>query len=336
MFKLELKEIIDRVKAQSGLSEQEINRKIEDKITRLSGLVSKEGAAHIVANELGVKLFEQLSGNLKIKNIVAGMRNVETQGKVQRKFELREFNVNGREGKVSNIVIGDETGTIRVVMWGSNADKLNSMNENDTISVKGAYVRDNQGRKELHLNDKSILEINPAGVNIGEVKQTAALSLRKQIKDLTESDNSVELLGTVLQVFDPRFFEICPECGKRARLREQSFVCEQHGNVNPAYSYVVNFVLDDGSESIRVVCFRNQVEALFAMDSKEFLQYKQSPEKFADKKTELLGKIIKASGRTSKNDMFNRLEFVANSIDINPNPDEEIKKLDEDIKQLEK
>ena len=65
---------------------------------QLSGLISKEGAAHIVANELGIKLFDSFTGKLQIKNIIAGLRNVETVGKVLQVYELREFTTNERQG----------------------------------------------------------------------------------------------------------------------------------------------------------------------------------------------------------------------------------------------
>ena len=69
MFKLPLPDIIQKIKIGSGISDEDINQKIDVKMQQLSGLISKEGAAHIVANELGIKLFEQTSGILKIKNI---------------------------------------------------------------------------------------------------------------------------------------------------------------------------------------------------------------------------------------------------------------------------
>jgi len=118
MIKMPYNDILEKIKEKSGLSEEEIKEKIDTKLKQLSGLISKEGAAHIVANELGVKLFDALGGKLQIKNILAGMRSVEVVGKVLRVFELREFNSKGRAGKVASFVIGDETGTIRIVMWG--------------------------------------------------------------------------------------------------------------------------------------------------------------------------------------------------------------------------
>jgi len=79
---------------------------------QLSGLISEEGAAHIIANELGVKLFQaaQAGGQLKINDIAGGMRNVDVIGKITRKFELRNFKTADREGKVASFILADETG----------------------------------------------------------------------------------------------------------------------------------------------------------------------------------------------------------------------------------
>ena len=47
-------EIVTKIKEAKGLSEDEINAKIQEKLTQLAGLISEDGAAHIIANELGV------------------------------------------------------------------------------------------------------------------------------------------------------------------------------------------------------------------------------------------------------------------------------------------
>ncbi len=328
MIKLPFEDIISKIKEKSGLSEEEINSKISQKTKQLSGLISKEGAAHIIANELGIKLFEDFSGKLQIKNVLAGMRSVETTGKVQQIFETREFQVENRQGKVASLVIGDETGTIRVVLWGGQTDNLNNIKQNDIIKVMGGYVKENQGRKEIHLNERSNLVINPEGVEIKDIKVESIK--RKEIKELAEGDGEVELLGTVVQAFEPRFFEICPECSKRARRGEgENFSCEQHGEVKPNFSYVFNAVLDDGTETIRAVFFRNQMEKLLAMSNEQIIQYKDSPEKFDEVKNNLLGNIIKVAGRVNKNTFFDRLEFISRDVDPKPNSEEELKRLEE-------
>jgi len=332
MIKMPYNDILEKIQEKSGLSEEEIKEKIDGKLKQLSGLISKEGAAHIIANELGIKLFSALSGKLQIKNILVGMRSVEVVGKILRVFELREFNSKGRAGKVASFVIGDETGTIRIVMWGEQAENIEKLKENMIVKVIGGYVRENQTGKEVHLNDIGKLIINPEGETVGEVKEKIS-SKRKKINQLNENDSNIEILGTIVQVFDPRFFEICPECGKRARLKEDAFFCDIHGKVQQNYSFVLNVFLDDGTDNIRVVCFRNQALKLLNKTQEQMVEYKDNPEKFEEMKTELLGNIVKFVGKTTKNDMFDRLEFISQLVFPNPDPDDEITSLTKELEE---
>jgi len=333
MIKIPYEQIIERIKKEGNISEEEISGKIDAKMKQLSGLISKEGAAHIVANELGIKLFDSFTGKLQIKNILVGLRSVETVGKVIQTYELREFTTNDRKGKVASLVIGDETGTIRVVMWGEQAENIKNINKDMTIKIIGSYVKDNNGTLELHLNERSQLILNPEGVVINEVKKL--ITERKTIDKLTEQDSSVEILGTVVQIFDPRFFEVCPQCSKRVKNVDGAFSCQAHNNVEPDFSYVLNLIVDDGTENIRTVFFRDSMEKLINSNKEKILVYKDNPDKFEEVKTELLGNIIKLNGRVKKNLFFDRIELVANDVSLNPNPEEEIKRLDAEVKKVE-
>ena len=256
MIKMPVNQIIDKIKQKTSLSLEDINKKIDEKMQALAGYISKEGAAHIVANELGVKLFEEVSGKLQIKNILAGMRNVETVGKVQRVFNINEFDTGEHKGKVGSFIIADETGSIRITAWHAMTEHLKNIKEEDIVKIVSGYARENNNRVEVHLNDNSKIIVNPEGESIGEVKTFT--SKRKKVIDLQDGDENIELIGTIVQVYDPRFYEICPKCGKRAKLLEGNFNCEVHGSVQPKYGYLVNLHLDDGSETIRITCFRNQ------------------------------------------------------------------------------
>jgi hypothetical protein len=197
-------------------------------------------------------------------------------------------------------------------------------------------VRENNGKKEVHLSEMSKLIINPPGVTV-EVKPyspASAESTRKQIADIKEDDANIEILATIVQVFDINFFEVCPQCSKRIRLRDEGFMCQTHGKVTPEYNYVLNLYLDDGSDNIRVVFWRQQIEELLGMDKPQIMSFKDDPSKFEPIKTELLGNIIKVSGRANKNQNFDRIELVANKVDKSPDPDEEIKKLKEEADKV--
>jgi len=334
MLKIPYDQIIEKIKKEADISEEQIDDRINAKMKQLSGLISREGAAHIVANELGIKLFDNITGKLQIKNIVPGLRNVETVGKIIQKYELKEFVTNNRQGKIASFLMGDETGSIRVVMWGNQADNICNIGEGTIVKIMGSYVKENNGYNELHLNEKSKLIISPEGEKV-EIKPRAAAE-RKQISQLKENDNAAEILATIVQVFEPRFFEICPECNKRVKVQEDSFVCPEHNQVNPDYSYVLNLIVDDGTDNIRTVFFRESMEKLLNLNREKILQYKDNPESFEETKTELLGNIVKINGRVKKNIFFDRIELTANSVTLNPNPEDEIKRLDEEIRQTEK
>ncbi|MBR9676967.1 DUF2240 family protein [Candidatus Woesearchaeota archaeon] len=321
-------QIIDKIISETDLTETEIKGRIQQKLDALSGLISEEGAAHIVANELSIKLFDA-GGRLQIKNILSGMRSVETIGKVTNIFEIREFENARGKGKVANIIIGDETGRIRIAIWGSKADKIKELKENDIVKIKNGYVRENQGRKEVHLNDNSELTINPSDETIGEVLQTPGFGYtRKNINELKNDDN-VEIMGFIVQAFEPRFYEVCPQCSKKLKNKEETLVCDEHGIVTPDYSYVLNFQVDDGTDIIRAVAFRQQTQKLLDKTHEQVLILREKLENFESIKKELLGEQVKLVGRAQQNNMFDRLEFVTQLVFAKPSPEDEIKRLEQ-------
>jgi ssDNA-binding replication factor A large subunit len=224
-------------------------------------------------------------------------------------------------------LLGDETGVMRVVCWGSKTDQLSQLKEGEIVRLTCGLCRENQGKCEIHLGDNSQLIINPNGVEIGEVQHKKPVSIRKEIKDLAENDENIEILGTVVQVFDPKFYEVCPDCGARIKDKDGEFVCLKHGKVNPDYAYVVNVFLDDGTENIRCVLFNKQAEFLFNKKKEEMDAFRTSPESFESLKTEMLGNIVKFIGRVRKNDFFDRLEFMTQLVFSEPDPEEELQRL---------
>ena len=327
MYKIPLPELKQKIAESGKISADELDTKIKTKINELSGLISEEGAAHIIANELGVQLTQSTDEKLKIKEIYAGMKSVTTVGKVVRKFEAREFAKGESTGKVCSLVLGDETSTIRVVFWNEQVDLLETVNENDVLLVKNAYVRENRGGKEVHLGNNGEIEINPEGVVIENVREAVTTFTRKPIEELKGGEEGTEIVGTVVQVFDPRFFEVCPECNKRARQSGEVYNCEAHGEVKPALSYVMNLVLDDGTGNIRGIFWKNQTNNLLGKEEVDMGVYKEDPAKFEEVKTSLFGEQFKLMGRVKMHDMFNRLEFNVQMVE-KADAQEEIAKLE--------
>lgn len=325
MYKIPLKELREKILATEKITAEDFDQKIKVKINELSGLISEEGAAHIIANELGISLVAEKQDKLKIKEIYAGMRNVSTVGKVVRKFETREFQKEDRTGKVCSLILGDETGTIRVVFWNDQVDLVAELKEEDILLVENAYVRENRDSKEVHMGNQGSITINPKGVVIENVRQTASFD-RKTIAELQEAEGSAEIVGTIVQVFDPRFFTICPQCNGRVREADGGFNCHTHGVVEPADSYVMNLVIDDGTGNIRATFWKDQTNDLLGKNESDIATYKNNPADFEDTKNDLLGEQLKLMGRVKKNDMFERLEFNVQIVQ-KADPQEELARL---------
>ncbi|MBL7100830.1 MAG: hypothetical protein ISS23_02640 [Nanoarchaeota archaeon] len=311
MLKINYEDIKRRIKEEKEISDAEIEEKVKQKLDQLSGLVSREGAAHIVANELGVKIFPDMQKKrYKIKEIIAGLRGVEVVGRIIKKYEARTFNKNGREGKVASMLLGDETGVLRIVLWDENhINQAEQMQENDIIKVVNAYSKENQGFREVHLGNRSEIILNPEGENIEAIQQRRDFS-QKKIDELQAGD-LVKVLGTIVQVFEPRFYEACPECNKKLAIEGDKKVCPEHGPVASKHIPILNFIFDDGTGNIRVVCFRDTVEKILNQTEEQVQKYRENLAEFETVKNELQGKHLMITGRATKNEMFDRLEFIA-------------------------
>ena len=66
--------LLERISKASGLNISDLDRRVEAKRAKLSGLISKEGAAQIVASELGISFNNQ---RMKISELVHGMKKVK-------------------------------------------------------------------------------------------------------------------------------------------------------------------------------------------------------------------------------------------------------------------
>jgi len=307
MYKIPIAELKQKIIRSGKITPVALEGRLKDKINELSGLISEEGAAHIIANELGIELFNAAQEKLKIKEVYAGMRNISTVGKVIRKYEVREFAKGAGTGKVCSIVIGDETDTIRVVFWNDQVSLADQLREQDVLSIKNASVRENNNGREIHINEHTNVAANPIGETVTAVRTPA--SPRKKISELADGQENIEIMGTVVQIFDLHFFQICPNCNKRLHEIEGTLQCPEHKAVRPGLSYVLNVILDDGTGTVRTTFWKNQTNHLLNKNESEVSQYYQNLAAFENIKTDLLGEQLKVTGRAKHNEMFNRLEF---------------------------
>jgi hypothetical protein len=308
---MDFNELMQKIIEKTGLKEDEVQKKILEKQRELSNLVSKEGAAYIIAKELGLDVFTKTKRRLEIKNVVPKIRDLKLTARVVRIFETRNFEKNGKKGKVASIILGDESGNMRLSLWDNQTEIIEKLKLGMAVEVFGAYTKDNGlGGVEIRLGNKG-------GVRILEQSDLPALEKlqkpsemeRKNIKDLKEGEIA-EIRASLVQLFETSiFYEVCPQCETRVTKEGNDFKCPEHGIVEPAKTIVLSGIIDDGTANIRAVFFRNVALDLIGMDIKKALEREDFFENL-----NILGKEFIMIGKPRKNKMFNRLEFVVNSV----------------------
>jgi hypothetical protein len=294
-------QLIEKIASASGLSKEEVDSKVEAKCAKLSGLISKEGSAQIVASELGVSFEKE---KLKVSELVSGMSRLAIVGKIVSTGTPREFTTQGgKASKVLSLTLADSTGSIRTVLWDVNhiaKFEKNEFKEGDVVEISNASVRN----EELHLG--SFSEIKKSSEKIdGVVVSTSTKMTEKNILDLKAGD-SAKVRGILVQMFEPKFFEVCPECGKKAVDKK----CAVHGDIHPKKKALIGVVIDDGTENMRGVLFGEQISQLGVSDEELDV-----PELFLKKKESLLGHEAFFSCQVRNNKLFNTTELIVTGVE---------------------
>lgn len=319
-----LEEIINKIVEKTDLDKHKAESMIKEKESEFSGLISPEGAAHIIAKELGLNLLQKVPKELKVENILSGMNSVNLTGKVVRIFEPREFEKNGKKGKVVNLIVADETGQIRMSLWNEQVSAVEEgqLEQGKVVDIENGYTKDDgMGGCELRLGRSGQLKLSDAKIDakVGEGAQ------EMKISDLSPGLN-VEVRGAMVQFFESKpFYYICPKC--EGKLTEGK--CEEHGEVKPKPVLIVSGIIDDGYGNIRAVFFREQAEKLIGMKTEEAYKLTQEgkdPGPLREKLEERLGIEFRVKGRAKVNKFFERLEMVANQVD-DVDPEKEAKKI---------
>jgi len=313
---MSLEEILVELEKSTNSSREELMKKIEQKKSEFSDLVSLEGAAYLVANELGLDILEKRRRKLEIKNIVSGMKNVNLIGKIFNITSPVEFErQDGSRGKVVNMLVGDDTGSVRIPLWNDQVSLIENgiLKIEDSIQVTNGMAKEGiYGGIEVTIGkygtiDKIDFDGLPASDYLRKKYMGTELE-RTQIKEL--KPGKAEILGTVVYVFKGRhFFEICPNCGNTLSRKDQKATCPQHGEVTPDHALLLTAIVDDGTSTIRTVFFREQAEKILGVSVKE-LEKMEDEKRYEYLKERLLGRELQLTGRVKKNKIFDRIEFI--------------------------
>ncbi len=244
---MEIGETIQRIISASGKSKGEVMQLINEKTQRFSGLLTENGAALMVAKELGVELGleRQTLERLKIGQLKDGMNNVELLARVKHVFSPRQFEKNGRRGILCNLIVADSSGEIRLTVWGKDVKKLEQekVQKGSILLLKNCYVKSYNDVPQLNLSYNGSIEVKPdaEGTELppGEERKLS-------LKELSSNESDVSVVARVLRMFPEKSFE--RESGKGRLL---------------------NFMLGDGTAIVRATAWDDMVNEVRKLNSGE-------------------------------------------------------------------
>src|SRR5665647_456572 len=159
----------------------------------------KAKASVLVANELG---FSDVSGDsVKVADITDENKTVNFIARTVSASKVKEFTrSDGTIGRVGNLIVGDETGKIRVTLWDNIADliKTGEIKVGQTVQISGS-VKYGYSGVEIHVGNNDVLTKSEEQVEVTERAQ--------QIKDIKDGMGDLNLTGKVLEISDFRTFQ---------------------------------------------------------------------------------------------------------------------------------
>ena len=123
----------------------------------------------------------RLIAAMPIKDLQPKQGKVDITATVVDKETPRTWEKFGRQGRVCNAKLKDDTGEIKLTLWN---DEIDQVNKGDTIRITNGFVNEWQGEMQLTAGRFGKIEI------IEKVKQQATESESKA-EDEPESDEEV-------------------------------------------------------------------------------------------------------------------------------------------------
>ena len=203
-----IQDIIAKILEQSpNLTRETVLEMVRQKRDGAGKLLTDEGAAHLVAGDLGVSLSGSSSfkNTLDIKDLIIGSSDVSISGKVVITYPTQSFKKkDGAEGRVGRFVLQDGTGSTKIVLWDERAELLDQQRIpiGSTARVNHGYVRPSlDGKPEVNVGNRGSIVIQ-ASSNESE-KQSMTY---KKINEISDRDLYVDVKGIVVSASPPSFF----------------------------------------------------------------------------------------------------------------------------------
>lgn len=190
------------------ISKKEILKRLNREKRKTGGFITDDVLLRTVAAELGVEIPKKtLTPALSIRDLVPGLNDVTVVGRVVAVFPSKTFK-GDKSGKVASLLITDKNSMLRIVLWNDKTGLIESgkVKVGQITRFSHGYTKeDYNGKVELHLGDRSEIEVKPKDV---EAKDYPTISkFTTKIGETTQTHKNINITGTVKELFPISNFE---------------------------------------------------------------------------------------------------------------------------------
>ncbi len=205
------KKIIEQILAtHPEISREQILERLDKEKTKTGSFISDDVLLRMIAAEFGVEVSKEArTPTLSIRDLVPGLNDVTVVGRVVAVFPSKTFKAN-KSGKVASLLIADENSILRIVLWNDKTEVIESgkVKVGKMTRFSHGYTKeDYSGRVELHLGDRSEIEINPKDVEAKDYPSISKFTTKIGEVSRTLKNKKVNVRGTVKKLFPASTFE---------------------------------------------------------------------------------------------------------------------------------
>jgi len=156
----------------------------------------------IVNPKINIDLPEITEERVKIKDLKRGMSSVNLLCRVAAYYAPVEFKrPDGSEGVRASFIGEDETGKVRVLLWGDAARKELSVGE--YVNIENAYTKESLSHDiELHVGNNSSLSKTDEELKLPPLPKTGDL----KVADIKPDIQGFSVIARVMRIYEPRAY----------------------------------------------------------------------------------------------------------------------------------
>ena len=219
----------DILSKRRELSQEQILALIDEKKKEGRGLLSDEGAARLVAEELLIQTRGTDLGRMQVKDLVSGLNDITISGRVLMTWPPQQFQRrDGTPGRVMRILIADKSDRVRCAIWDRHVDVLSRAGnlQAKVLRIGHAYTRQGlSGDTEVHAGDRSSIQIDPEDMPKADLPEFG--DLFTPLGKLTAGASQVNAIGVVQS--DTRYYTFAKE--ERAGSVLRTIVADESGSI---------------------------------------------------------------------------------------------------------